>query len=108
MRIYTIKKALNIPEYKITEVISENETKVHLRLEPYKRKAFLCSGCGKIHKIGYHGSEETIVRDLSIFGKKTYLHVVKRRHVCPCDNHTHVEEVPWVKKWGRSTKRFSI
>lgn len=107
MRIYTIKKALNIPEYKITEVISENETEVHLRIEPYKRKKFICSGCGQVHKVGYHGNEETVIRDLPIFDKKTYLYVTKRRHVCPNDKCTHIEEVPWVKKWGRSTKRFA-
>ncbi len=107
MRIYSIKKAINIPEYKITEVVSENETEIHLRLEPYKRKDFICSGCGQVHKIGYHGSEETVIRDLPLFDKKTYLHVTKRRHVCPNDGATHIEGVPWVKKWGRATKRFA-
>jgi transposase len=107
MRLYTIKKALNIPGYKIVEVVFNNETELHLHIEPYKRKAFICSGCGKVHKIGYHGSEETIVRDLAIFDKKIYLHIVKRRYVCPVDNRTHVEEVFWIKKWGRVTKRFA-
>jgi len=107
MRIYSIKKAIDIPEYKIIEVISESEGAIHLRLEPYKRKPFICSGCGQIHKIGYHGKEESIVEDLPIFGKRAYLNVAKRRHVCPIDNRTHIEEVSWLNKWSRTTKRFA-
>jgi len=107
MRIYSIKKVIDIPEYKITEVISESEGAIHLRLEPYKRKPFICSGCGQIHKIGYHGKEKSVVEDLPIFGKRTYLNVTKRRRVCPIDNRTHIEEVSWLNKWGRTTKRFA-
>lgn len=107
MRIYSIKKAIDIPEYKIIGVIFESAKEIHLRLEPYKRKDFICSGCGQVHKIGCHGREETVVEDLGIFGKRAYLHVTKRRHNCPKDNRTHVEEVPWLKKWSRVTERFS-
>ena len=107
MRIYSIKKAINIPEYKITGLISESAKEIHIRLEPYKRKGFICSGCGQVHKIGYHGQEETVVEDLGIFEKRVYLHVIKRRHNCPMDNRTHVEKVSWLKKWSRVTRRFS-
>lgn len=107
MRIYSIKKAINIPEYKITEIISESAKGIHIRLEPYKRKGFICSECRQVHKMGYHGKEETVVEDLGIFEKRAYLHVIKRRHICPVDNRTHVEEIPWLKKWSRVTKRFA-
>ena len=107
MRIYSIKKAINIPEYKITGLISESAKEIHLRLEPYKRKGFICSGCGQAHKIGYHGQEETIAEDLRIFEKRAYLHVIKRRYNCPEDNRIYVEEIPWLKKWSRVTKRFA-
>lgn len=107
MRMYSIKKAINIPEYKITGVILESAKELHISLEPYKRKGFICSGCGQIHKIGYHGREETVVEDLGIFEKRVYLHVTKRRHICPKDSRTHVEEVPWLKKWARVTVRFA-
>jgi transposase len=107
MQLYGIKKRLNIPEYKISEIISENETKIHLRLEPYKRKPFSCSGCGQIHKTGYHGKEESTVEDLPIFEKRTYLRVTKRRHVCPKDKRIYVEEISWLNKWSRTTKRFA-
>ena len=107
MQGYSIRKHLNIPQYKITEIISGNEKEVHVRLEPYKRKAFVCSGCGEVHRIGYHGIEESVVEDLALFDKRVYLHVVKRRYRCPKDNRIHIEEIPWVKKWGRVTKRFA-
>ena len=107
MRRYSIKKRLNIPEYKITEIISESKTEIHLRLEPYKNKPFTCSGCGQVHKTGYHGKEESIAEDLSIFEKRTYLHVIKRRYVCPKDSRIYVEEIPWLNKWSRATKRFA-
>src|SRR3990167_10846537 len=91
MQIYSIKKALNITGYKIVKIISENDKEVHLRVEPHKRKEFICSGCGQVHKIGYHGIEETVAEDLGIFGKRVYLHVIKRRHNCPTNNRTHLD-----------------
>ena len=108
MQAYSIRKWLNIPQYKITRIIREDDKGIHIRVEPYKRKAFVCSGCGEVHKkIGYHGVEESVVEDLALFEKRVYLHVVKRRYKCPQDNRIHIEEVPWVKKWGRVTKRFA-
>ncbi|MFZ2603851.1 MAG: ISL3 family transposase [Candidatus Omnitrophota bacterium] len=107
MRIYGIKKRLNIPEYKITNILSETDKEIHIKLEPYKRKKFTCSGCGQIHRIGYHGKEESTAEDLSIFEKRAYLHVTKRRYVCPKDSRIYVEETPWLNKWSRTTKRFA-
>lgn len=107
MRRYSIKKRLNIPEYKITDILSETNKEIHIKLEPYKRKKFICSGCGKVHKIGQHGIEKAIVEDLPIFGKRVYLHVTKRRYKCPTDKNTHIEETAWLKKWSRVTKRFA-
>lgn len=105
--MYGIKKRLNIPEYKITEIISESKAEIHLRMEPYKKKPFVCSGCGQVHKTGYHGREESTAEDLPIFEKRTYLRVTKRRPVCPNDNRLYVEEIPWLNKWDRATKKFA-
>ena len=107
MRVYSIKKRLNIPEYKITEILSESEQEIHIKLEPYKRKPFICSGCGQVHKIGQHGLEESEAEDLSMFEKRVYLHVIKRRYKCPVGGCTHIEEIPWLKKYSRVTKRFA-
>lgn len=107
MQVYSIKKRLNIPEYKITEILSETEKEMYIKLEPYKRKPFVCSGCGQVHKIGQHGLEESEAEDLSMFEKRVYLHVLKRRYKCPVDGRTHIEEVSWLKKYSRVTKRFA-
>jgi transposase len=107
MPAYSIRKWLSIPQYKITRIIREDHKEIHIRLEPYQRKAFVCSGCGTVHETGYHGIEESVVEDLALFEKRVYLHVVKRRYRCPKDKRIHIEAVPWVKKWGRVTKRFA-
>lgn len=107
MQIYSIRKALNIPGYKVTGVIFDNNRDIHLRLEPYKRRKFICSGCKGVHKTGYHGIEESVVEDLPLFEKRTFLHVLKRRYVCPKDNRVYIEAIPWLKKWSRVTKRYA-
>lgn len=107
MQLYGIKKRLNIPEYKITKIILEKAAEIYLQLEPYKKKPFICSGCGEIHKTGYHGKEESTAEDLAIFEKRTYLRVIKRRYVCPKDKRIYVEEISWLSKWSRATKRFA-
>jgi transposase len=107
MRRYSIRKRLNIPEYKITDILRETKKDIHIKIEPYKKKKFICSGCGQVHKIGQHGLEESTVEDLPIFEKRVYLHITKRRYKCPVDKATHIEEVSWLKKWSRVTKRFA-
>lgn len=107
MHEYTIKKLINIPEYKITEIILINDKEIHLRLEPYKNKKAICSACGKQHKKGYHGFKEIVVRDLSMCGRTVYLHVMKRRYRCLDKGGIYTEIVPWLKKYARVTSRFA-
>jgi len=107
MRIYSIKKRLNIPEYKIAGILNETDKEINIKLEPYKRKRFICSGCGQVHKIGQHALEESTAEDVSLFEKRVYLTIVKRRFKCPVDGRTHIEEILWLKKYGRVTKRFA-
>lgn len=107
MQIYTIKNLLNIPEYKVVKIISNTDKEIHIGLEPYKRKKVICSGCGKTTNHKYHGSYKIIVEDLPLSGKRVYLHVKRRRYLCLKDGRTHTEEIPWIKKWSRVTKRFA-
>jgi transposase len=104
---YTIKELLNIPAYKVTEIISRNEKEIHIKIEPYKRKGGLCSGCGEIHKKGKHSLRKVIVEDRSFCELRVYLHVVKRNYRCPKDEKIYTEEIPWLKKYGRVTRRFA-
>lgn len=107
MRGYSITRLLKLPEYKITKVISETKESIHIRVEPYKRKRAKCGGCGAEHNIGRHSQEEVVVRDKPIIDLKVYLHVKKRFYKCPVDGCIYVEEVDWLKKWSRVTKRFA-
>ena len=93
MDLNTLTKLLNIPGYKVVEIISMTEDEMHLRLEAYKRKEAVCSGCGEVHKTGYHGETEVIVEDLPISERRVYLHVKKRRYRCPKDNKIHVGKI---------------
>jgi transposase len=104
---YTIKELLNIPEYKVTKIISKNDEEIHIKVEPYKWKKVICSGCGQIHKTGYHSSREVIVEDRALCEKRSYLHLVKRNCRCSKDGRIYTEEIPWLNKWSRFTTRFS-
>jgi transposase len=93
-----IKKLLNTPEgYKITKTDIINE-EIHIWLVPYKRKKAVCSGCGQVHKDGFHSTSEVVARDQPITGRKVFLHIEKRRYRCPVDGQIHVEHLDWLKK----------
>jgi transposase len=106
MLLHGIKKLLDIPGHKITDA-SLFDTEIHLYLEPYKKKKPLCPQCGEEHRGGYHSSQWTEAEDLSMSGKRVYLHIRKRRYRCPRDGKIHTEDIPWLKKWARVTRRFA-
>lgn len=106
MLLHGIKKLLNIPGYKITDA-TFFETKIHLHLVPYKKRKPLCPQCGEEHRAGYHSSQWTEAEDLPISGKRVYLHIRKRRYRCPRNGKILTEDIPWLKKWARVTRRFA-
>ena len=108
MDLNTLTKLLNIPGYKVVEVISMTEGEMHLRLEPYKNEEGICSGCGERHKEGYWGEIEVIVEDLPIVERRVYLHIKRRRYKCPKDGKTYIEKINWLRKGMRVTYRFAI
>lgn len=107
MDVNTLTKILNLPEYKVVEIISLTATEMHLRIEPYQRKPVLCSGCGEIHTQGYHSEKEAVVEDLPISARRVFLHVKKRLYRCPKDKRIYTEKVEWLNKRSRFTSRFS-
>ena len=92
------RKLLKIPEGYKVEKIEVIEEEIHVQMRPYKRKAAICSGCGSVHKKGYHSSTVTKARDLPSGGQVVYLHVTKRKYRCPADGKIYVEQVEWLKK----------
>ena len=106
MRNYSIIRGLNLPEYKIIK-FKEVCGNLYITIRPYKKKRFICSNCGKEHKINVHSRKETTVEDLRLFDKRVFLIVKKRRVICPKDNKPHVETVEWLKRRARTTRRFA-
>lgn len=105
MQRNTIRKLLNIPGYKVVRVLSSADD-IHVWLEPYKRRQSICSGCGLVHKHGYHGFTELVVEDISLGERRTYIHVRKKRYFCPVSGRIHVEEIPWLNLRSRITRKF--
>ena len=108
MQAANFSRILNIPEYKVTEIISRTDAEIVLRVEPYERNNGKCGGCGKVHGNGSHGSYWIRVEDLPISGRRVYLDVRRRRYECEEGDKIFVEEIDWIKKWGRVTKRFAV
>jgi len=107
MDLNTLTKISNLPEYKVTEIISITDTQMHLRIEPRKQKKALCSGCGEIHTQGYHSEKEVVVEDLAISTRRLFLHVKKRLYRCPKNQRIYTEKIAWLNKRSRFTCRFS-
>ena len=105
MRGYSITQALSLPEYKVSNLENGLE-ELRIEVKPYKRKAFVCSGCGEIHAGPINSFKRVTVEDLKICGKRVKLIVVKRRMRCERDGRLHVEGVEWLKPRARVTKRF--
>ena len=107
MRIYSITQALNLPQYKVTELKNNEPNALYIWVEPYKHKPFVCSGCDKVHTSKVNSLKEVVVEDLKLFNKRVWLIVTKRRMRCPQDGRLHVERVDWVKPRARVTNRLS-
>jgi len=108
MHINTINKLIEIPGYKTTDILSITDDEIHVRLEPYKRKAIICGDCGRRHNKGYHDRDEVVVEDLSLGKRRLYLHVVKRKNSCLETGRKPTERIEWILgRWKRVTKRFA-
>lgn len=53
MHLNTIRKILEIANYKITKIIKHTKEEMHLKLEPYQNNTAQCSSCGRAHILGY-------------------------------------------------------
>lgn len=107
MQKYSITRSLKIPEFKIEEIIAEDEESIHIEIRAYKYKKFICSGCGKKHEGSIHGLTKVVVEDRRLINQRVYLHVIKRRKRCPEDGRTHVEQIEWLPKRSRVTRRLA-
>jgi transposase len=107
MHAINFSRLLNIPEYKVTEIISITDKEIILKVEPYKRNKGKCGGCGKAHGKRSHSSYWVTIRDLPINGRYVFLVVKRRRYKCDEGDRVIAEEIEWIEKWSRVTKRFA-
>lgn len=80
----------------------DNQFHIYMRM---KRKAHECPRCGRTtDKI--HDYREQQIKDISSFGSYTFIHLRKRRYVCPSCNKRFYEEVPFLPRYHRVTSRL--
>ena len=105
MQKETLSEILNITHYYVSEIISENKTEIHLKLEKDSECNTICSGCEHIHKKGYHSCYEIIVEDLPICGRRVFLHICKETYRCDNCKKILVEKIDWI--YIRCTRRYA-
>lgn len=106
MRNNSIRSLLNIPGYKIKEIISKAAEEIHIQVSPYKRNQGKCSKCKQRHG-GYHDTREMIAEDMRLGECRVFLYIPKRRYKCPEDGRIHTEEIEWIEMGARVTKAFA-
>jgi transposase len=105
MRLNTITELLKVPNHQVAKVTDHSKNRLVFVLEPMEEIPPVCSGCGRVHLTSIHSRSAVVVEDLPISGKRVFLHVSKRKIVCPEDGRIRVEEFNWMRK--RFTKRFA-
>lgn len=97
-----ISKILNLEDVIVTKVENYMDS-LHLYAElPVQEQ--ICPNCE--HSTAYiHDYREQIIKDIPL-GRKTYIHLRKRRYVCPhCSKRFH-EKNPFLARYHRTTTRL--
>ena len=96
---------LELKDAIVTNISSTNEElHVHFRL---KRKACSCPACGTVTD-QVHDYRTSILKDIPISGKKTFLHYRKRRYHCPSCGKHFFEPFSLAGKHRRISKRLAF
>lgn len=82
MPLQYINELLGLPELKLQQIVSMDAKEVHLEAAPvaYKQPCPLCHSEAAVKRDGRNSARQ--IRHLSIFGKKSYLHVPAIRMIC--------------------------
>ncbi len=99
-----IEKLIDLQDLEIKN-IENNEEKVEIHCK-LKRKPQTCPSCGSLTE-AIHDYRKQIVKDISSFGKKTYLIFKKRRYRCTCGKR-FPEKNTFLPKYYRMTKRLIV
>jgi transposase len=97
------EELLGLPDIIVTNVKKEDKA-VHIYLD-LKRKAQACPNC-RMETRRVHSYREQAVKDVSIQGLNTSLHIRKRRYYCPFCGKAFYEKLPFLKRYQRITLRL--
>ena len=100
-----IEKLLQLKDVIVTNIECQaNEMHVWMRME---QRLHHCPQCGSITS-KVHDYRTQIVRDVSICGYKTVLHLRKRRHVCPNCGKRFDEQIEFLPRYSQFTNRVNM
>lgn len=88
----------------IVTKVKDNEKEIHI-YGKMKRKSHKCPSCGK-YTDKVHDYREQSIKDIPSFGRKTILHLRKRRYRCECGKR-FFEDNKFLPRYHRMTNRLS-
>lgn len=100
-----IEKLLQLKDVIVTNIECQGrEMHIWLRME---QRMYFCPCCGTITgKV--HDYRTQLVKDISISGYDTILHLRKRRHVCPECGKRFDERIDFLPRYRQFTNRVSM
>lgn len=100
-----IEKLLQLKEGIVTN-IEKHQNEIHISLRMQQRLHY-CPRCGKITS-KVHDYRTQIVKDVSIRGYHTILHIRKRRHVCHSCGKRFDEHIDFLPRYRHFTNRVNF
>ena len=100
-----IEKLLQLKDVIVTNIeCTSGQIHVYLRME---QRLHYCPACGSITS-KVHDYRTQLVRDISISGYETILHLRKRRHVCPKCGKRFDEHIDFLSRYRQFTNRVNL
>ncbi len=108
VREVTVSQLLDLAGLRVTayevEACAEHTDLVHLYCA-HEATVALCPRCRTLSTT-FHDSKARCVRDLDIWGKRTFIHFAARRFDCEPCGRPFTERVAWLDRQRRHTRRY--
>ena len=100
-----IEKLLQLEDVIVTNIECRGkQMHVHLRMQ---QRLHRCPACGSLTS-KVHDYRTQLVRDVSVSGYETILHLRKRRHVCPKCDKRFDERIGFLPRYRQFTNRVNL
>jgi len=90
----------------IVNDVSSSSSEIHISIT-LKRKPHVCPNCSFVTE-QIHDYRDSVIKDIPVMGKQTFLHYRKRRYHCPCCNKHFYESFQFLPKYCRITTRLAF